>query len=89
MTTGAAEQDQDTIEYKFAIPEHPFTVMEKYSLMFEEVCDTNNISREGSRTMKHLINEMLADERLGKRTSSIETWGFSQQVHELSFNFSV
>ncbi|CAM0142953.1 unnamed protein product [Umbelopsis sp. WA50703] len=60
------EQADDDIEYKLNIPKFAFTNIEKYSVMFEEVCDTYNISREGSRAMRHLINMMLADESLGK-----------------------
>ena len=57
--------DQDEIHYKVNIPKFVFTNIERYSVMFEEVCDTYNISREGSRAMRHLINTMLADDTLG------------------------
>jgi hypothetical protein len=67
-----AEQTEDTIEYKVNIPQHPFNILEKYSIMFEEVCDTYNISREGSRAIRHLVNLMLSDENLGKDTIQIK-----------------
>ena len=59
------EQDENTIEYKVHIPKFPFTLLEKYSIMFQEVCNTYNISREGSRAVRHLINTMLEDKDLG------------------------
>ena len=60
------KEAEETIEYKVNIPENPYTTMQKYTIWFEEVCDSSNISREGSRAMRHFINTMLADERLGK-----------------------
>ncbi|KAI9243536.1 hypothetical protein EDC94DRAFT_700008 [Helicostylum pulchrum] len=63
--------DQEEIRYKVKIPKFAFTNIERYSVMFEEVCDTYNISREGSRAMRHLINTMLADETLDSISSKL------------------
>ncbi|KAI9243430.1 hypothetical protein EDC94DRAFT_669558 [Helicostylum pulchrum] len=63
--------DQDEIHYKVNIPKFVFTNIERYSVMFEEVCDTYNISREGSRALRHLINMMLADETLDSVTTKL------------------
>lgn len=63
----SVEQTDETIEYKVNIPKHPFNTLQKYSILFEEVCDTYNISREGSRAIRFLINNMLADPELGKK----------------------
>jgi hypothetical protein len=57
--------DQPSIEYSVRIPSDPFSAIEKYSILFEEVCDTFNFSREGCRAIRHLINSILADESLG------------------------
>lgn len=59
-------QTSDDIEYKLNIPKVPFTNIERYSIMFQDVCDSYNISREGSRAMRHLINLIIADKNLGK-----------------------
>jgi hypothetical protein len=61
----ADQTDDETIEYKIQIPEYPFTPIETYSLMLEDVCNTFNIPREGARTLRHLINKMLSDKKLG------------------------
>lgn len=65
----SAEETDETIEYNVNIPKTPFTSLETYSLMFEEVCNAYNLPREGSRAMRHLINKMLADTDLGMCTS--------------------
>jgi hypothetical protein len=56
----------ETIEYDINIPKFAFSNIEKYSIMFEEVCDSYNFSREGSRAIRFLINNMLADPELGR-----------------------
>ncbi|CEP16627.1 hypothetical protein [Parasitella parasitica] len=60
------DQTDDNIEYKVNIPEHAFTPIERYSLMFEEACNTFNITREGARAIRHLINEILADKNIDR-----------------------
>ncbi|CEP14480.1 hypothetical protein [Parasitella parasitica] len=60
------DETNENIEYSFNIPKFPFSNMEKYSIIFEEVCDTYNFSREGSRALRFLIYTMLADPELDK-----------------------
>jgi hypothetical protein len=79
------EQTNETIEYKVNIPEFPFKAMEKYSIMFEELSDTYNISREASRGIRFLINQMLSDETLGKQLN-VQMSLFLSTFPNFSFN---
>jgi hypothetical protein len=61
------EQINETIEYKVNIPEFSLKAIEKYNIMFEELCDTYNIRREASRGIRFLINQLLSGKTRGNQ----------------------
>ncbi|CEP06854.1 hypothetical protein, partial, partial [Parasitella parasitica] len=66
---GHDDYSQESLKHSFRIPNNPFSAIEKYSILFEEVCDNFNFSREGCKCVlalhisrkstKHLIPYLL------------------------------
>ena len=49
------------------VPSNPFSPAQIYSIRLADVCEKNNISREGHRALISLMNEILADPSLGNK----------------------
>ncbi|CEP16958.1 hypothetical protein [Parasitella parasitica] len=66
---GHDDYSQESLKHSFRIPNNPFSAIEKFSILFEEVCDNFTFSREGCKCVlalhisrkstKHLIPYLL------------------------------
>jgi hypothetical protein len=59
--------------YNVSVLANHFNTIETYSIQFEEICTNGNVSRATQRTLRFLINSMLADAQLGKEYKKINT----------------
>lgn len=50
------------------VPSNPYSPAQIYSIRLSDICEQNNICREGNRALIALINEILADPFLGNFT---------------------
>ncbi|KAG2228943.1 hypothetical protein INT48_005321 [Thamnidium elegans] len=58
------------IERDIYVSSYPFSPIQEYSVRLMNICEETNICREGHRLLSRLINEIIADTRIGK-TSKI------------------
>jgi hypothetical protein len=53
------------IERDIYVPSYPFSPIQEYSIRLMDICEEKNICREGHRMLSKLINELIADIRIG------------------------
>ena len=58
-------QTEDFIDINIHIQDNVFTPIEKFSVMFQQLFHSQNLSRESRRAIIHIVNEMLASKNLG------------------------
>lgn len=58
--------EDENMVYDVYSSANPFNLVQRYNIEFDEICDQNNISREGCRELLSLINRMISDPKIGK-----------------------
>lgn len=60
------DEHAQEIKYDITIKQNAFSPLETYSIFLQNVFDSGNVGEETRRSIRTLINKMMADEQLSK-----------------------